>query len=252
MTINRTLEGTLFVRPAVLPPSTSRSFALCVWRAVVADVARKNRLISGMKRQLRASGQQVAPLADLEDDDDSRGSERGSTDVRADGKRGVVDGWSRKARNNSHRHTRSKAEANGEASASDEDEDEDDISAFLLATRAHSTRLTRLNDHVQTLITRGREAVGRVATMQEGGRGKVWGVLELGERDAREGVEEGEENDHTPEGQVVVDDHHGAAERGNGAVEFVDGEMRPVGYPGLDGVDSDLDSDSVRDRGAVD
>lgn len=216
--------------------------ALCL-SLYVADVARKNRLISGMKRQLRASGQQVAPLGDYAyDEGDGDTEEEQGLEARKSGGRDrdaydAGTGQPRKARNNSSRRRRRTSSPSG--SSEDPDDDDDDISAFLLAIRAHSTRLTRLNDHVESLVTRGKEAVVRVAAMQEGGRGRVWGVLELGEREQEE-----EEEEHHVKGDDV-DSIEG--EPGIGATVELAQEPNP--YSESDEVDSDS---AVRDRGAVD
>ncbi|KAJ9099897.1 hypothetical protein QFC21_003902 [Naganishia friedmannii] len=212
----------------------SNQSLMTINRTLEADVARKNRLISGMKRQLRASGQQVAPLGD-QDEDEDEASEQGQTVARGNEEASDAgNGRPRKSRNTRpRRSSRSNSQSNSE-------QEDDDISAFLLATRAHSSRLSRLNDHVESLITRGREAGMRVAAMQEGGRGKVWGVLELGERDAQ-GNEE--------EDRVTEEDmENGEGEQGIG-VELVDARTHPDSLSGSDEVSSE---DSVRDRGAVD
>ncbi|KAJ9126401.1 hypothetical protein QFC24_002139 [Naganishia onofrii] len=198
-----------------------------------------------MKRQLRASGQQVAPLGDYAYDEGEGGTEEEQgLEARKNGGRDrdayeAGTGQPRKARNNSSRRRRRTSSSSG---SSEDPDDDDDISAFLLAIRAHSTRLTRLNDHVESLVTRGKEAVVRVAAMQEGGRGRVWGVLELGEREQ----DEEEEEEHHVKGDDV-DSIEG--EPGIGATVELAQEPNP--YSESDEVDSGFGGAGLRSGGLV-
>lgn len=130
-------------------------------RCAPAEVARKTRLISGLKRQLRASGQIIAPLpSDTESEESSyTSSEKGK-----------------------RRET--------------PEEEDAEIQEAHQTTRAHADELAEVNGRLEALIQRGREAVRRVEGMTSGGKGKVLSSWEVAvddvDRDGN-GSERGEE-----------------------------------------------------------
>lgn len=105
---------------------------------LVAEVARKTRLIGSMKRQLRASGQVIAPVTSSDTDSASSTS----------------------------------ASRKGKQRAAQHDEDPDVVSAHQ-TTRTHASELADVNARLEALVRRGREAVQRVEAMTSGGKGKV-------------------------------------------------------------------------------
>ncbi|KAJ9116067.1 hypothetical protein QFC20_000740 [Naganishia adeliensis] len=121
----------------------SNASLLTINRTLEAEVARKTRLISGLKRQLRASGQVIAPLpSDTESESSYTSSEKG------------------KRRENP-------------------EEEDAEIQEAHQTTRAHADELAEVNGRLEALVQRGREAVRRVEGMTSGGKGKVLSSWEV-------------------------------------------------------------------------
>lgn len=123
-----------------------------------AAAARKDRLISSLKRQLRASGQAPISYFDLSKSQNGNPS-NGQTDSASD--------------------------------LDDNEDDEEDGQDYLDHIKVVDDSFFKLNSALEDMVRRGREAITKVEETKEGERGKVLTVLDLEEQEGGEEDEEG-------------------------------------------------------------
>ncbi len=161
-------------------------------RTLEAAAARKDRLISNLKRQLRASERGGGDHIDLafKPLKESR-RKRSNTDPEGDRSFSSAEGGTGEGQDDSGNDTDS------EIYSSDEDEGE---SFALRHASAIDEAFSKLNDTLAAMAKRGKDALDRVEKTTEGEKGKVLGVLDLQERDeAGDGASTDDGGGRTPE-----------------------------------------------------
>ncbi len=162
MTINRNLEGELECANDFASPLK------CLYDVAPAEAARKNRLIISLKRQLRASAA------------------------------GPPEGDAADSSNAPRRSLGLKADLDDDIDALDFDENDEVAQECLREAGILETSLDKANDALEALIKKGKEALRKVEDIKEGAKGKVLGVLELEEQEAKSGDSDGGTEAETP------------------------------------------------------
>lgn len=146
----------------------SNKSLMTINRNLEAEAARKNRLIISLKRQLRASAA------------------------------GPPEGDAADSSNAPRRSLGLKADLDDDIDALDFDENDEVAQECLREAGILETSLDKANDALEALIKKGKEALRKVEDIKEGAKGKVLGVLELEEQEAKSGDSDGGTEAETP------------------------------------------------------